>query len=132
MTEEIQALEKNRTWELVKKTEGKTSVGCKWEFAIKYKSNGTVESYKARLVDKGFTQTYGIDYTETFAPVAKLNIVKVLLSIAANLDWDLQQLDVKNAFLNGDLEKKVHVDLPPGFNKENKNGMVCRRRHFMD
>ena len=64
---------------------------------------------------KGFTQAFGIDYTETFAPVAKLNTVRVILSIAANLDWSLQQLDVKNVFLNGDLEEEVYMDFPPGF-----------------
>lgn len=126
VTEEIQALEKNQTWHLVKKPEGKTSVGCKWVFTVKYQSDGTIERYKARLVAKGFTQTYGIDYNETFAPVAKLNTVRVLLSLAANLDWDLQQLDVKNAFLNGDLEEEVYMDLPPGFDKDKKNGTVCR------
>ena len=63
---------------------------------------------------KGFTQTYGIDYSETFAPVAKLNTIRVLLSVAANLDWPLQQLDVKNVFLNGNLEE-VYMDSPLGF-----------------
>ena len=75
---------------------------------------------------KGFTQTYGIDYQETFAHVAKLNTVRVLLSLAANLDWKLHQLDVKNAFLNGDLEEEVYMDLPSGFDEDGRNGRVCR------
>ena len=103
--EEMRALEKNQTWELIDLPKEKRTVGCKWVFTVKFKSDGPLERYKARLVAKGFTQTYGIDYSKTFAPVAKLNTVRVLLSIVVNLDWQLQQLDVKNAFLNGDLKE---------------------------
>jgi hypothetical protein len=71
-----------------------------------------VERYKARLVAKGFTQTYEIDYEETFAPVAKMNSIRVLLSIAANLDWPLHQFDVKNRFLHGDLEEEDYMEIP--------------------
>ena len=103
--EEMRALEKNQTWELIDLPKEKRTIGCKWVFTVKFKSDGPLERYKDRLVAKGFTQTYGIDYSKTFAPVAKLNTVRVLLSIAVNLDWQLQQLDVKNAFLNGDLKE---------------------------
>lgn len=94
-------------------------------FTVKYKSDGSIEWYKARLVAKGFTQTYSIDYLETFALVAKLNSVRVLLSPTVNLDWSLQQLDVKNAFLNGDLEEEVYMDAPPGFG-EKLGTKVCK------
>ena len=70
-------------------------MGCKWVFIMKYKANGSVERHKVHLVVKGFTQTYGIDYTETFAPVAKLNTVRILLSLATNSNWPLHQLDIK-------------------------------------
>ncbi|RVW55393.1 Retrovirus-related Pol polyprotein from transposon RE1 [Vitis vinifera] len=122
--EEVWALEKNGTWEITNLPRCKKPVGCKWIFTVKYKADGNVDRYKARLVAKGFTQSYGIDYQETFAPVSKLNTVRVLLSLAANLDWSLHQLDVKNAFLNGDLEEEVYMDIPAGlettsnFNKE--------------
>jgi hypothetical protein len=121
----MKALEKNGTWELVDLSRGKKTVGCKWVFTVKYKSDGSLERYKARLVAKGFTQTYGIDYLETFAPVTKLNSVRVLLSLAANRGWPLQQLDVKNAFLNGNLEEEVYMDAPPGFGK-NFGIKVCK------
>ena len=117
--DEMTALEKNGTWVVMELPKGKKPVGCKWVFTLKYKADGTIERYKARLVTKGFTQTYGIDYTETFAPVAKMNTIRVLLSLAVNLDWPIQQLDIKNAFLNGYLEE-VFMTLPLGFSKKGR------------
>ncbi|RVW50028.1 Retrovirus-related Pol polyprotein from transposon TNT 1-94 [Vitis vinifera] len=96
--EEIRALEKNGTWEVMNLPRGKKPMGCKWVFTVKYKADGIVERYKARLVVKGFTQTHDINYTKTFAPVAKLNTIQVLLSLAANLNWPLHQFDIKNPF----------------------------------
>ena len=101
-------------------------MGCKWVFTIKCKADGSIERYKARVEPKGFTQTYGIDYQETFAPVAKINSIRVLLSLAVNSDWPLHQLDIKNAFLNGDLEEEVFMSLPPGFEKKLGVNKVCR------
>ena len=109
--EEMKALKKNGTWEICSLPKGVVPMGCKWVFTVKHKSDRTVERFKARLVAKGFTETYGIDYLRTFAPVAKMNTVKVLLSLAARNDWSLHQIDVKNAFLNGELNEEVYMPI---------------------
>jgi Reverse transcriptase (RNA-dependent DNA polymerase) len=124
MAEELAALEKMKTWNLVNLPPGKAVVGCKWVYKIKTKSNGSIERYKARLVAKGFTQEYGVDYEETFAHVAHMPTVRTLLAVAVNRKWRLHQLDVKNAFLNGDLAEKVYMSPPPGMNHEPNH--VCR------
>ncbi|XP_073103833.1 uncharacterized protein [Elaeis guineensis] len=99
--------------------------------AVKQTPEGTVERYKARLVAKGYTQTYGIDYDETFAPVAKINSIRTLISCAANFGWDLFQLDVKNAFLHGELQEEVYMDVPPGFSTAQTVGKVCQLRRSL-
>jgi hypothetical protein len=126
MLEEMRALEKNKTWELVDLPPGKQPIGCKWVFTIKQTLEGKVDRYKARLVAKGYTQTYGIDYDEIFAPVAKMNSVRTLISCAVNLDWDIYQMDVKNVFLRGNLHEEVYMHIPPGFETSQTNGKVLR------
>jgi Reverse transcriptase (RNA-dependent DNA polymerase) len=93
---------------------------------MKYKSDGTLERYKTRLVAKGYTQTYGIDYKKIFAHVAEINIVRTLMSVTTNYHWSLFQMDVRNAFLQGDLEEEVYMELPPGLPIPKESGMVCR------
>ena len=92
---------------------------------MKHKADSYIERLKARLVAKGFTQTYDINYQETFALVAKMNSIRVLLSCAANLGWDLQQFDVKNTFLHGELEEEVYMEIPPSFSIPKTEGKVC-------
>ena len=89
MKEELDALTKNHTWDLVTLPPGQSVVGCKWIYKIKTRSDGSVERYKARLVAKGFTQEYGIDYEETFAPVAKMTTVRTILTLGTSNDWPL-------------------------------------------
>ncbi|RVW35384.1 Retrovirus-related Pol polyprotein from transposon RE1 [Vitis vinifera] len=129
MKEELDALTKNHTWDLVTLPPGQSVVGCKWIYKIKTRSDGSVERYKARLVAKGFTQEYGIDYEETFAPVARISSVRALLAVAAARKWDLFQMDVKNAFLNGDLSEEVYMQPPPGLSVESNK--VCHLRRAL-
>ncbi|XP_047979007.1 uncharacterized protein LOC125220919 [Salvia hispanica] len=126
MLTEMRALMKNNTWVKSKLPGGVKTVGCRWVFTIKRRPDGTVERYKARFVAKGYTQTYGVDYAETFSPVAKINTVRVLFSIAANKDWPLHQFDVTNAFLHGELPKPVFMEPPSGFTGEFRDGEVCQ------
>ena len=103
MKVELDALHKTGTWDLVDLPSGKLTIDCKWVYKIKTRSDGTVDHYKARLVARGFTQEYGIDYEETFTPVARLSSVKTLITLSAARKWPLFQMDVKNVFLNGEL-----------------------------
>ena len=123
MNAEIDALVSNNTWSLTPLPPNKKAIGCKWVYRVKYNADGSVERYKARLVTKGFTQQEGLDFTDTFSLVAKLTTVKTLLAISAMKGWHLVQLDVNNAFLNGDLHEEVYMQLPQGFHS--KGGECC-------
>ncbi|XP_074276256.1 uncharacterized protein LOC141600007 [Silene latifolia] len=122
---EIDALERNDTWELSDLPPNKKALGCRWIYKIKYKSDGSIERLKARLVVFGNHQIEGLDYGETFAPVVKMVTVRIFLAIAAINKWELHQMDVHNAFLHGDLDEEVYMKIPPGFSR-GKEGKVCR------
>ena len=124
--EEMKALQKNNTWKIIDLPGGKRSVARKWVFTVKYNPDRKVERHKARLVAKEFTQTVEINYSKTFVPIAKLNSIRILLSLAANFDWPLYQLHIKNAFLNGELVEEVHMELPLGFFDDQGNNKVCK------
>ncbi|RVW39243.1 Retrovirus-related Pol polyprotein from transposon TNT 1-94 [Vitis vinifera] len=126
MVDEMAALHSNGTWDLVVLPSGKSTVGCRWVYAVKVGPDGQVARLKARLVAKGYTQVYGSDYGDTFSPVAKIASVRLLLSMAAMCSWPLYQLDIKNAFLHGDLAEEVYMEQPPGFVAQGESGLVCR------
>jgi len=114
MEDELEALSSNQTWILVPLPSGKKVIGCRWIYKIKHKSDGTIDRYKAHLVAKGYTQLEGLDFLDTFAPVAKLTTLRLLLVLVASHNWDLKQLDVNNVFLHGDLLEEVYMNQPPG------------------
>ncbi|CAH9096427.1 unnamed protein product [Cuscuta europaea] len=126
MQTEIKALEDNGTWELTALPSGKKALGSRWVYKIKYHADGRIERLKARLVVLGNHQVEGIDYNETFAPVAKLVTVRAFLAVAVTKNWELHQMDVHNAFLHGDLDEEVYMKCPPGFSVS--SNQVCRLR----
>ena len=115
MDAEIKSIEKNDTWELTNLPKGQKTIGVKWVFKTKLNEKGEVDKHKARLVAKGYKQKYGIDYTEVFAPVARQDTIRLVISLAAQNSWPIFQLDVKSAFLHGELQEQVFVDQPPGY-----------------
>ncbi|KAL0294285.1 UNVERIFIED_CONTAM: Retrovirus-related Pol polyprotein from transposon RE2 [Sesamum radiatum] len=115
MKEEIKMIEKNDTWELTERPKDKEVIGVKWIYKTKLNADGSIQKHKARLVAKGYSQLPGIDYTETFAPVARLDTIRALVAIAANKKWKIYQMDVKSAFLNGYIDEEIYVEQPQGF-----------------
>ena len=105
MDDEIEAIERNDTWELINLPKGHKTIGVKWVFKTKLKENGEVDKYKACLVAKGYKQEYGIDYIEVFALVARHDTIRLVIALAAQNSWPIYQLDVKLAFLHGNLEE---------------------------
>lgn len=126
MKEEIKSIQKNGTWKLVDLLEEKIVIGLKWVFRTKFNTDESIQKHKARLVAKGYAQQEGINFEETFSPVARFETVRVVLALAAQWKFDVFQLDVKSAFLNGDLQEKVFVEQPLGFVKDGEEGKVYK------
>ncbi|KAI5325748.1 hypothetical protein L3X38_034822 [Prunus dulcis] len=126
MEEKISALTMQGTWCLVPRPANTNIVGSKWIYKIKRNSDGTVSRYKARLVAQGFSQEAGFDYDETFSPVVRHTTVRLILSLASINGWSLHQLDVKNAFLHGDLDEEVYMKQPQGFEDSSHPEYVCK------
>nr|CAN79747.1 hypothetical protein VITISV_008704 [Vitis vinifera] len=126
MEEELKSMKDNEVWDLVELPKGIKTIGCKWIFKTKHDSKGNVERYKARLVAKGYTQKEGSDYKETFSPVSKKDSLRIVMALVAHFDLELHKMDVKTAFLNGDLHEEVYMDQPEGFQDKGKEHMVCK------
>ncbi|XP_070006743.1 uncharacterized protein [Nicotiana sylvestris] len=132
MSDEMSALHTSGTWELVPLPSGKSTVGCRWVYAVKVGPDGQIDRLKAHLVAKEYTQIFGLDYSDTFSPVAKVASVRLFLSMVAVRHWPLYQLDIKNVFLHGDLEDEVYMEQPPGFVAQGEScGLVCRLRRSL-
>ena len=125
---EFEALTQRETWVLVPRPQHTNIVTCRWIFTLKYNPDGTINRHKARLVARGFSQTYGVDYKETFSPVVRLNSVRILFSLAVNQGWSLHQLDVSNAFLYGELTEQVFMEKPLGYVHSGGADKVCHLR----
>lgn len=124
MDEEYDSLLRNHTWELVKPPSDQKVIDNRWVFKLKQNPDGSIDRYKARLVVRGFTQEFGIDYQETFSPVVKFTSIRAILALAASKRMKLRQFDVKTAFLNGVLEENVFMSQPVGY--DDGSGRVCK------
>uniref|UniRef100_A0AAV1VK26 Integrase catalytic domain-containing protein n=1 Tax=Peronospora matthiolae TaxID=2874970 RepID=A0AAV1VK26_9STRA len=128
---EFDSLQRNDTWEIVPLPKGRKAIGCRWVFRVKENQDGEVERFKARLVAKGFSQKFGVDYEETFAPVAKFTSIRVVLSMAAKYGLMLHQMDVKTAFLNGSLNEDIYMDQPDGYLDATQPDYVCKLKRSL-
>ncbi|KAH9693065.1 retrovirus-related pol polyprotein from transposon RE1 [Citrus sinensis] len=126
MEDEYNALIKNQTWTLIPHDQNYKLIGNKWVYKVKENPYGTINRYKARLVVKGFLQTPGLDFNETFSPVVKAATIRIILTLAVNNDWMLRQVDINNAFLNGELTETVYMPQPEGFEDKRKPNHICK------
>lgn len=117
MIDELKSMTENKVWDLVELPKVSKTIGCKWVFKTKRNSKGKVERFKARLVDKGFTQREGVYYNETYSPISKKDSFIIVMALVAHFNLELHQMDVKTMFLNGNLEKDVYMDQLEGFVK---------------
>ena len=126
MKAEMESMYSNQVWLLVDPPVGIKPIGCKWIYKRKRGVDGKVETFKARLVAKGYTQKEGFDYEETFSPVAMIKSIRILLSIAAHMNYEIWQMDVKTAFLNGSLDETIYMVQPEGFIAKGQEKKLCK------
>lgn len=123
---EIKSIEKNKTWILTELPAGAKIIGVKWVYKTKYNEHGEIDKYKARLVAKRYSQKHEVDYTKVFAPVARMDTVRMIIALAAQKDWKIFQLDIKSAFLHGELSEDVYVEQPRGYEKKGSEHLVYK------
>ena len=126
MNSEIKSIEKNQTWTLIELPTGAKRIGVKWVYKTKYNEHEKIDKYKAHLVAKGYSQKYGVDYTKVFALVAMMDTVRMIIALAAQKNWTIFQLDVKSAFLHGELSEDVYVEQPRGYEKKGSEHLVYK------
>ena len=131
MIEEYQSIMKNDVWDVVPRPKGKSVVTSKWIYKIKHATDGSIEKYKAIFVAHGFSQKQGIDYEETFAPVARYTSIRSVLALATMMKWKIHQMDVKTSLLNGAVEEEVYVERPLGFETHDRESHVCKLKKSM-
>jgi hypothetical protein len=126
MMEEYNSIMKNDVWEIVPRPEGKSVVISRLLYKLKFATDGNIEKYKSRFVARGFSQVEGVDYDETFAPIARYTSINSVIYIAAEMGWKIHQMDVKTAFLNGLIQNEVYIEQPLGFEVHGRDSHVCR------
>jgi hypothetical protein len=114
----------NQTWDFIALLKGRKLVRCRWIFRTNMVENGEISKYKSHLVSKGYSEVHGIDYTETFAPVAKIDSIGLILAIVASRHWEVHRMDVKSDFLHGDLKEEIYMEQPKGYIHD--SSLICR------
>lgn len=125
MNEEYQSIMKNRVWEIVPRPEDESVITSNWIYKIKHAADGSIDKYKARFVARALSQLEGIDYEETFAPTARYTTIRSLVSLATSMGWNIHQMDIKVAFLNGTIDEEVYIKQPLGFKIKDRRTYVC-------
>ena len=133
MMEEYNSIMKNGVWEVVPRPKEKSTVTSKWLYKIKHAADGSIEKFKARFIARAFSQVEGVDYDETFAPVARFSSIRAVIFVVTEMGWKIHQMDVKTAFLNDFLQEEVYLEQPQGFEACERDTHVCRlKRPCMD
>ena len=122
---------KNDVWDIVPKPENKSVVSSQWIYKIKHATDGSIVKYRKLFVARGFSQKEGIDYEETFSPVARYTSIKTIMALASMMKWDLHQIGVKTSFLNGVIEEEVYIEQPQGFEVEDRVTHVCKLKNAL-